>query len=169
MAGRLKKVAERQGERRTRQTLDECALAGIVDQDLERTLIDHVDARLRCRGADEDEVAVVNALPQGMRALYLSWTVEAEVSDGGFVRYFWNRAGQFAQDAVEAFEFFAAREHARLLREAIRVYGEDCGTTHVTESWRLQVLEDHYFQLEESLSALRIAKVRSDPRAFCEN
>lgn len=157
--------------------LDEFTLATLADHQLEQALIDYVDRRLASRSADEDEAAVMNALPSGVRALYLTWAVESQVIDGGFIRYFSNRAGQFAQDAVAAFEFFSANEHARLMHEAIRVYAEECGRTHVTEgrelidayeSWRLQFLEDHFYQIDESLSTLRIRKIRSDPRAFCE-
>jgi hypothetical protein len=158
--------------------LDEFVLACIPDHELERALIRSVEMRLAARRADQDEFDVVNALRGGMRALYLTWTVESEVIEGGFARYFWNWTGRFAAEAAEAFEFFGAREHARLLREAIRVYDEDCDKTYVSdgrkqidayESWRLEVLEDHFYELDESLCALRIAKIRGDLRAFCDD
>lgn len=173
----MKKVAQRLRERQVCRSLDEVTLASLADHDLEQAIIDYVDRRLASRSADEDEVSVVNALPRGVRALYLTWTVESEVINGGFVRYFWNWAGQFAKEAVTAFEFFSADEHAALMREANRVYAEECGTTYVTdgrelvdayESWRLQLLEDYFHQIDESLSALRIDKIRSELQFFCD-
>ncbi|HEY0687207.1 MAG TPA: DUF4375 domain-containing protein [Steroidobacter sp.] len=170
------KPPERGPQRQATGGLDEFALATAADDQIERLIIDYVDARLANRREDEDEVGVVNELPPGMRALYLTWTVESEVINGGFVRYFWNWAGQFADDAVAAFEFFSAREHSQLMREANRVYAEECGTSFVSdgrelidayESWRLQLLEDCFYQLDESLSALRIDKIREHPEAFC--
>lgn len=164
-------------ERQVCQSLDEVTLAMLPDHDLERALVEYVDERLARRGADEDEVAIVNALPPGVRALYLTWMVESEVINGGFVRYFWNWAGQFATQAVAAFEFFSAHEHAALMREANRVYARECGRACVTdggeliaayESWRLQLLDDCFHQIEDSLSALRIAKLRRNPQLFCD-
>lgn len=174
----MKKVAQRLREPQVCGSLDEVSLATLADHEIERAIIDHVDRRIAGRSGDDDEVGIVNALPPGVRALYLSWTVEAEVINGGFVRYFWNWAGQLATEAVTAFEFFSAREHAALMREANRVYAEECGTTYVTdgrelidayESWRLQLLEDHFHQLDESLSALRIGKIRSAPQLFYDS
>lgn len=163
-------------ERQKTDGLDEFALASAADHEIERLIIDYVDTRLANRNEDEDEVRVVNELPPAVRALYLTWTVESEVINGGFVRYFWNWSGRFANDAVAAFEFFSAREHSRLMREANRVYAEECGTSYVSdgrelidanESWRLQLLEDYFHQMDESLSTLRIDKIRANPEAFC--
>lgn len=165
----------RSRERQPRPALDEFTLATVADHEVEQLIVEYVDARLAARGEQEDEAHVINELPAGVRALYLTWTVESEVINGGFVRYFWNWAGQFAEEAVAAFEFFAAAEHARFMREANRVYAEECGATHVEDgrelidahhSWRLQLLDDSFHHIDESLSALRIEKIRAHPEQF---
>lgn len=177
MAAKAKQVIGRLRERQVCRSLDEVTLAMLPDHDLERALVEYVDERLARRGADEDEVGIVDALPPGVRALYLSWTVECEVINGGFVRYFCSWAGQFAAQAVTSFEFFSANEHAAVMREANRVYTRECGRASATdgcelieayESGRLHLLEDCFHQIDASLSALRIAKLRSDPRLFCD-
>jgi len=110
-----------------------------------------------------------------MRALYLTWAVETDVINGGFIRYYWSWMGQFADDTVAAFEFFSAYKHAHLMREANRTYAEETSseaalkdgeTTETYFSARLRVLEDRFYNLDESLSVLRIAKIRTDPKAF---
>lgn len=148
-------------------------LAGIPDHELERAIIEDVDGRLRSRR--EEPLLSIDDLPMGARALYLTWLVESEVINGGFVRCFSKRTESFAQQAIDAFDFFSAYEHARVLREAHRVYLQDCahasssgGSSEAPESWRLQMLEDYFFQIDESLSALRIAKIRAHPQAFME-
>lgn len=156
------------------KNLDTKTLAGIADEKLEQAIIDFVDARLAARGADENEVQVLSSLPAATRALYLTWAVEADVINGGFLRYYWSWMGQFADDTVAAFEFFAAYKHAHLMREANRTHAEEVasaaaqkeGETEIYFSARLHVLEDRFYNLDESLSALRIAKVRADPGAF---
>jgi hypothetical protein len=175
MDERIKKIIDEVQNRPVYESLDVKTLAGIADEKLEQAMIDFVDARLAARGADEDEVQVLSALPAPTRALYLTWAVESEVINGGFIRYYWSWMGQFADDAVAAFEFFSAYKHAHLLREANRTHAEEIASASVqkdadmTETYfstRLHVLEDRFYNLDESLSALRIAKVRADPRAF---
>jgi len=175
MDERIKKIVDEVSNRRVYESLDANTLSVIVDDKLELAIIDFVEARLAVRGADEDEVQVLASLPPGMRALYLTWAVESEVINGGFLRYYWSWMGKFAAEAVTAFEFFSAYKHAHLMREANRAHAEEiasAGTqkdqdaTEIHFSTRLNVLEDRFYKLDESLSSLRIAKVRADPGAF---
>ena len=175
MDERIRKIIDEVQNRPVYESLDVKTLAGIADEKIEQAIIDFVDAKLTSRGADEDEMQVLSSLPAATRALYLTWAVESDVINGGFVRYYFSWMGQFADDAVAAFEFFAAYKHAHLMREANRTHAEEIASTGAekdpegTETYfstRLHVLEERFYNLEESLSALRIAKVRKDPSAF---
>lgn len=175
MDERIKKIIDEVQNRPMYESLDVNTLAGIADEKLEQAIIDFVDAMLTSRGADEDEVQVLSSLPAPTRALYLTWAVESEVINGGFIRYYWSWMGQFADEAVAAFEFFSAHKHAYLMREANRTHAEEVASSGAQRgpdaaetyfSTRLHVLEDRFYNLDESLSALRIAKVRADPSAF---
>lgn len=177
MDERIKKIIDEVQNRPVYQVLDVKTLAGIADDKLEQAIIDFVDAKLGARGVDEDEVQLLSALPPAIRALYLTWAVESEVINGGFIRYYWSWMGKFADDTVAAFEFFSAYKHAHLMREANRTHAEEMASmsadaqkeTDATETYfssRLQTLEERFYNLDESLSALRIAKVRADPSAF---
>ncbi len=59
----------------------------------------------------DNEDLIVAKLPTGVRALYLTWTVEAEVNNGGFNRYYYNTDDRFAADAVVAFEYGGLSAH----------------------------------------------------------
>ena len=175
MDERIKKIIDEVQNRAVYPKLDLRTLSGIADEKLEQAIIDFVDAKLTARGQDEDEVQVLSSLPAATRALYLTWAVESEVINGGFIRYYWSWMGQFADDAAAAFEFFAAYKHAHLMREANRTHAEEVAAagghkdTEMTETYfsaRLHVLEERFYNLGESLSALRIAKVRAEPGAF---
>jgi hypothetical protein len=172
---RIKKIIDEVQNRPVYETLDVKTLSGIADEKLEQAIIDYVDAKLAGRGADDDEVQVLASLPAATHALYLTWAVESEVINGGFIRYYRSWMGQFADEAVTAFEYFSAHKHAHLLREANRTHAEevasanaqnDAETPETYFSARLHVLEDRFYNLDESLSALRIAKVRANPSAF---
>ncbi len=152
-------------------------LATIPDTEIELAVIDYVGTKIGDDYAREQEI--VASLKPGVRALYITWGVEAEVNNGGFNQYYWNSAGKFADDAPDAFEYFAAQEHAELMREANSVRSaeaaamqkyKDQGTIEAFSASygesKLEPLDKQFFALAENLSALRIAKIRSFPEEF---
>jgi hypothetical protein len=174
----IRKLIDEFQNRQTYRTLDRSVLAAIPDDKVERAIADYLYAKLD--GRYRDEVEIVSTLPVGMRALYLTRSVEAEVGNGGFNQYYWNSARQLAHDAVAAFEFFSAHEHAQLMREANRARAleqaeidefKHRGTlgafSDSYEVSRLAPLDARFRKLKENLSALRIAKIRSAPLLFC--
>jgi hypothetical protein len=176
MDERIRKIIDEAQFRPIYAALDVRMLRGIAEDKLEQAIIDYVDAKLTDHGTDEDEVSVLGALPEGIRALYLTWAVESEVINGGFTRYYWSWLGQFAEEAVSAFEFFAAHKHAHLMREANRTRADESVPANMLQDkeaieayWspRLHTLEERFYNLDESLSALRLAKIRSEPQLFC--
>jgi hypothetical protein len=54
-------------------------------------------------------------LPPGVRAVYATWEVEAQVGNGGFDQYFENTDGALADEAVLAFRLFGASGLADLV------------------------------------------------------
>jgi hypothetical protein len=152
-------------------------LASIADDAVEQAVIDYVSTKI---GDDYDhEIQIVSKLPIGAQALYITWWVEAEVNNGGFNQYYWNSAGQFADQAAEAFEFFSAHEHAALMREANSVHAMEAETMKkykergtmeaFSDSYKeskLGPLDNRFFEMKENLSALRIAKIRAMPEFF---
>jgi hypothetical protein len=163
--------------RRIYSTLDVQTLRQIPDADLEQAVVDYVITKLNDNY--EREVEIVRALSPGVRALYVTWGVEAEVNNGGFNQYYFNSSGAFAPDAVGAFEYFGATQHAALMREANSVRAaeakdmakfKDAGTIEAfSESYehtKLNPLDDRFFALKEDLSALRIARIREMPEQF---
>ena len=157
--------------------LDPATLRSVADADLEQAIIDYVISKLD--GHYDEEVAIVGALSTGVRATYLTWIVEAEVNNGGFNQYYYNSGGKFAVEAVDAFEYFGATQHAALMREANAVRAseaaelakfKDRGSLEAfSESYehtKLGPLDDRFYRLAESLSQLRIARIRLTPEQF---
>jgi hypothetical protein len=147
---------------RTRHTeLTPAILASIPDDEVERTVFDYVVSSI---GDDHEHAPqIVAKLPIGAQALYITGLVEAEVNAGGFDRYYRNTNARFADQAAEAFEFFSAHEHAALMREASSVHAMDAQRPKGSQ---LGPLDDRFHALQEDLSALRIAKIRSMPELF---
>jgi hypothetical protein len=82
----------------------------LADSELEQSLIDYIGTKIGDEYEREQEV--VSALNVGLRALHITWWVEAEVNNGGFNQYYWNSAGQFANEAPDAFAYFGAEQYA---------------------------------------------------------
>jgi hypothetical protein len=176
----IKRSLDDFSHRKTYPTLDPAILAQIPDDKLEQAVFDY--AALKLKGHEEDPAATVAALPAGVRALYLTWTVEAEVNNGGFNQYYWNGGERFADEAAGSFEFFSAPRHAALMREANVVRSRESGAMSkfqergtieaFSESYketRMGPLDGRFYKLDENLSALRIAKIRSEPALFSGN
>lgn len=165
-------------DRRIYRSLDARILAAIPDDKVELAIVDYVHTKLEDRFVDE--AAIVAALAPGVRALYLTWGVEIELINGGFSRYYRSTASHFAQEAVDAFELFGAHQHAGILREANRIRAEEKANGEPkneprVESFfephrmsRMHWLDDHFYKLGESLSALRVAKIRAEPELFLD-
>ena len=160
-------------------TLDVDTLRNVPDEDLEQVIVDYVVQKLES-GFDED--TVLRSLSDGNRALWLTWIVEGEVNNGGFNQYYWNTDGKHSVEAVTSFEFFSASKHASLMREANATRKEEAATIREFEdkntleafsdsyqASKLGPLDDKFYGLSEDLSALRIAKIRTDPELFTGN
>lgn len=160
-------------------SLDVETLRAIPDDNLEQAIVDYVIHKMES-GSDED--AVLGSLSEGNRALWLTWIVEGEVNNGGFNQYYWNTDGRHSSEAVTSFEFFAASQHAELMREAnsvrkqeaaaIREYGDKNTLEAFSESYKaskLGPLDDRFYALTEDLSALRVARIRQFPELFTGN
>ena len=152
-------------------------LRSVSDADVEQAIIDYVIAKLD--GRYDEEVEIVGALSPGVRATYLTWIVQAEVNNGGFNQYYFNTDGRFASEAVDAFEYFGATQHAALMREANAVraseeaemakFKERGSVEAFSESYKhtqLGPLDDRFHRLAENLSEMRIVRIRQMPEEF---
>lgn len=163
--------------RKIYEQLDPPILRSVADADVEQTIIDYVISKLD--GRYDEELEIVGRLSPGVRATYLTWIVEAEVNNGGFNQYYFNTDGKFAAEAVDAFEYFGATQHAALMREANEVSASEAAEMEkfkergsleaFSESYehtKLGPLDDRFYRLTENLSQLRIARIRQMPEQF---
>ena len=92
--------------------LDVATLQAIEDDALDQAIADYLAIKLQGANTPQLEAAVIQALPMGIRAAYLSSVVEGQVNNGGFNQYYFNTEGLFAEDAVAAFAYFDASQLA---------------------------------------------------------
>lgn len=99
------------------RTLTTELLAQEPDSNLEWAIVQHVTWRIN--GAYDRERDIVRSLSPGVRMVYTTWGVEAEVNNGGFSQYFENSTGQLADEALAGFRLLGAARHAALLERAM--------------------------------------------------
>lgn len=80
------------------------------------SLIDDVQRRRECDGLD--------SLTKTEQAFVLVWELEAEVNNGGFSQYFFNRGGGHALATIAALEAIGAHATSQILRRAVRLFGQ---------------------------------------------
>jgi uncharacterized protein DUF4375 len=155
-------------------------LRGIPDNELEEAILDYVNSKI---GDDyEHEHQIVTLLSKGFQTVYSTSGVEDEVNNGGFNQYFWNSAGQFRVEALEGYKMLGAKEHAELMGEAIKIYGQETerlkkfkekGTIQAfMESYKddpLKPCDEKFQKIKTDVSALRIKFIREHSELFVGN
>jgi hypothetical protein len=98
-------------------------LASLSADEVGDAVVQHV--HLRVAGSWGSESPIIRSLAPGVRAIYTTWLVDAEVNAGGFHQFFFNSSGQYAGDALAGYELLGAEEYAAIMRSAIATYEID--------------------------------------------
>jgi hypothetical protein len=152
-------------------------LASIPDDKLEQAIIDYVFEKVARRY--DQEAQIVRRMSVGIRAIHATWVVEAEVNNGGFNQFFWNSSGQYAADAVAAFNLLEMPTLAQLMQRAIDTHEKEAirlaqfkqrGSLEAfSESYKenpLNNLDEEFYETAKSLSVTRVAFIRKRPELF---
>ena len=75
-----------------------------------------------------DEFGDLHNLNAEQRVFYVVQDLQNEVNNGGFGQYFYNDSGDFANEAVSAFERIGAYEIANVCKKAVGIYGDKVPT-----------------------------------------
>ena len=107
-------------DRRRHPVLTRDKLQSLEDYQLEDAIVGFVQFKIN--GDYAHEFQIVSSLPAGFQAVYSTWWVNAEVSNGGFHQFFYNRGIEFAFMALEGYKRFGDEELAILMARAIDLY-----------------------------------------------
>lgn len=65
----------------------------------------------------------IRRLSDAERVIYVVYTLEGEVNNGGFAQYFYNSSGDFGYELEAAFQKIGASETAAICAKAVAVFG----------------------------------------------
>jgi hypothetical protein len=151
-------------------------LAALSPDELPDAVVHHVQFRLN---EQPDVLQVLEQLPVGIRTIFATWAVDAEVCNGGFNQFFYNRDPALAGQALAAYELLGAEDYADVMRAAIATWEverdglarfHDAGTLEAfSESYRhteLGAIDQRYYALADRIYTFWSAFVRDRPELF---
>ena len=151
-------------------------LASLPPDELPDAVVHHVTFRVH---GQEDPGNAFEQLPPGIRAVYSTWVVDAEVNNGGFNQFFYNRDVSLAGEALAGYELLGAEDYADVMRAAIATYEverdrlakfHDAGTLEAfSESYKhteLGAVDQRYYALGDRIYTVWSTAVRERPQLF---
>lgn len=93
--------------------------AGDPIDNLDDAVMDCINFRIG--GAYNRAIEIVSGLPRALQMVYSTWWLDAELKNGGFHQYFYNK-GCFAFAAADGCRLIDAGGHLELLLHAVEIY-----------------------------------------------
>lgn len=130
-----------------------------------------------CERFDDGEVEP-DILNEYELTIYVTQTLESEVNNGGFIQFFDNAGGAFADEIVPAFKRIGARKTASICKKALQALGQ--GLPKDWEERRalldrivddrvgelLEACDEAFYEYPDDLEALNAAYVRKNAKHF---
>jgi len=177
--GSTKDFIERVRNRKRHEKITLTVLKHSDDSDLIDVIHDSVGLQVELAGYD-NEVEVFESVPDGCRAVHLYWWLEAEVTNGGFHQFFFNKGIDWALMTLEGLKPLKEEKLAQILARAIDVAlrEEDEQLEYETdnplalienyvqarEQSSLPELDSEFYQLRHGDAAVRF--IRDHPERF---
>ena len=118
------------------------------------------------------------SLTVGERTFLCVDGIESEVNNGGFNQYFFNTAGNLAQEAPAAFDAIGAKHTAKLVRQACSVFPDEAPPKDQNKRQELleQIgrdkedflyeLDKQFYEYKDNLEQLLIEYIRKNKEQF---
>ena len=117
----------------------------------------------------------MDALDPHQRILYVTQTLEQEVNNGGFSQYFYNSAGDLANELIAAFTAIGAYKTAAICQKALSAFRDGVPTDRAERQALLERLhsdklwekcDDAFYEYEDDLESLNRAYILAHPDSF---
>lgn len=123
----------------------------------------------------EHEIERGRSLSYGQKALYYWWYVDAQVTNGGFVQFYYNGYGPYVPTIIKGLEHIGDKEMAALIQRAENSYQKNkkqidkareadlFGSDLYERLEELSALDDLYYQLHEKTMSVIEKYFRRNP------
>lgn len=127
----------------------------------------------------DGEITKGKSLSYGQKALYYWWYVDAQVTNGGFVQFYFNDYGHYVPTIIKSLEHIGDRKMADLIQRADNIYQKnkklidkarekDLFDSDLYERLEeLSKLDSEYYKLNEKTMTRLVKYIRKNPNEFC--
>jgi hypothetical protein len=125
----------------------------------------------------ETEKELAKRLSPGQKALYFFWYLDAQVTNGGFIQFFWNGYSQYIPPILEGLKLIGDSNLKELVDEANQEYltnidkfnsQRNMGDSEVLydELKEFDKMDDKYYEIHDRTMELFEKYVRANPNEF---
>lgn len=127
----------------------------------------------------DNEIERGRRLSYGQKALYYWWYIDAEVTNGGFVQFYYNDCERYVPTIVKGLEYINDNEMAELIRKADLLYQkrrrvfekakdeEGFGDRLYDQLSDFFALDEQYYQMNKQTMLRMEEYIRQHPHEFC--
>ncbi|WP_405415513.1 DUF4375 domain-containing protein [Maribacter sp. Asnod1-A12] len=127
----------------------------------------------------EHEIERGKALSYGQKALYYWWYLDAQVTNGGFVQFYYNGYGDYMPTIIKGLQHIGDIEMAELAQKAENIYQKNkklmtkaqqsdlFGSDLYERLDELSVLDNKYYKMNGNTMSLIEDYVRKNPNEIC--
>ncbi len=125
------------------------------------------------------EIERGKSLSYGQKALYYWWYLDAEVTNGGFVQFYYNGYGPYIPTIIKGLKHIGDTEMTNLVIKADKIYQKNkkliskaqerdsFGSDLYDRLDQLSLLDDKYYELNEKTMSLIENYIRKHPNEIC--
>ena len=127
----------------------------------------------------EHEIERGKSLSYGQKALYYWWYLDAQVTNGGFVQFYYNGYGPYIPTIIKGLEYIGDTEMANLVKKADKIYQKNkklmekaqesdlFGSDLYDRLDEMSLLDDNYYEMNEKTMSLIETYIRKNPNEIC--
>lgn len=156
-----------------RPTINKQTIAGLDDWDLAWEILEPINIATTRRS----EISLSKRLSIGQKTLYFFWYLDAEVENGGFIQFYFNKTDHYLPSILEGLLFIQDKQMIKLLETAETLYKKNekaftriktvSGFSKLYEKMPgFSALDDKYYKLRDKTIAHIIKYFKQNPKEF---
>lgn len=130
-------------------------------------------------GDRDGELTKGKLLSYGQKALYYWWYVDAQVTNGGFVQFYYNGYGQYVPTILKSLEYVGDKKMAELIKKADAIYQKHkklidkaresdlFGSDLYDKLEEMEELDSTYYNINAKTMSLIEKYIRKNPNEIC--
>lgn len=129
----------------------------------------------------DHEVEKGKSLSYGQKALYYWWYIDGQVTDGGFVQFYYNGYGYYVPTIIKSLEYIGDKKMTELIQRAENIYQKNkklmdkarekdlFGSDLYERLEEMSALDDEYYKLNDKTMSKIEKYIRKNPNEICLN